>query len=80
MAPAATNRYDNPVQRRSISTLSEVQKLELLIGFQRLQQLRTDNPYSFWAIGGFHGLPYVKSEGWGGWCNHGNVLFPTWHR
>ena len=84
MGPAATNRYDNPVIRRSISDLSDVQKLEFLIGFQRLQQLPTNNPYSFWAIAGFHGRPYVTSPDGSevgiGWCNHRNVLFPTWHR
>ena len=81
MGPAATNRYDNPVIRRSISDLSDVQKLEFLIGFQRLQQLPTNNPYSFWAIAGFHGRPYVTSPDGSevgiGWCNHRNVLFPT---
>ncbi|KAJ7264514.1 tyrosinase [Mycena haematopus] len=45
---------------------------------------------SFFSIGGIHGLPYqewdgsgdqpVDSEAWGGYCTHGNVLFPTWHR
>jgi tyrosinase len=46
---------------------------------------------SQFGIGGIHGLPYVQWEGsggnrpvqgsqWGGYCTHGNVLFPTWHR
>jgi len=44
---------------------------------------------SFFQVGGIHGLPYVvwdsatgdpsKSE-WGGYCTHGSVVFPTWHR
>eukprot|EP00565_Helicotheca_tamesis_P006195 CAMPEP_0185724442 /NCGR_PEP_ID=MMETSP1171-20130828/924_1 /TAXON_ID=374046 /ORGANISM="Helicotheca tamensis, Strain CCMP826" /LENGTH=556 /DNA_ID=CAMNT_0028392293 /DNA_START=25 /DNA_END=1695 /DNA_ORIENTATION=- len=39
----------------------------------------------FFAIGGFHGEPFVGAGAidtnyWGGYCNHGNVLFPTWHR
>ncbi|KAF8500857.1 photo-regulated tyrosinase [Russula emetica] len=49
------------------------------------------NPLSQFGIGGIHGLPYVQWEGsggtrpvqgsqWGGYCTHGNVLFPTWHR
>ncbi|OCL09102.1 putative tyrosinase [Glonium stellatum] len=43
------------------------------------------DPKSFFAIAGFHGEPF-RGEGatdpkwWGGYCNHGNVLFPTWHR
>jgi tyrosinase len=49
------------------------------------------NPLSHFSIGGIHGLPYVSWEGaggnrpvqgsrWNGYCTHGNVLFPTWHR
>jgi tyrosinase len=35
--------------------------------------------------GGFHGAPF-RGEGedniafWGGYCQHGNILFPVWHR
>jgi len=46
---------------------------------------------SHFSIAGIHGLPYVQWEGagsnhqvqgsqWGGYCTHGSVLFPTWHR
>ncbi|KAJ7674241.1 tyrosinase [Mycena rosella] len=45
---------------------------------------------SFFSIAGIHGLPYQKWDGsgdqpvdpaaWEGYCTHGNVLFPTWHR
>ena len=44
---------------------------------------------SFFGVGGIHGLPYVPWDGsgseppkgsWGGYCTHGSVLFPTWHR
>ncbi|KAF9252472.1 Di-copper centre-containing protein, partial [Marasmius fiardii PR-910] len=45
---------------------------------------------SFFQIGGIHGLPYVSWDGsgaraadrsgWEGYCTHGDVLFPTWHR
>ncbi|KAI0270015.1 photo-regulated tyrosinase [Gloeopeniophorella convolvens] len=49
------------------------------------------DPISFFQIGGIHGLPYTQWEGagsthpvkgsqWGGYCTHGSVLFPTWHR
>ncbi|KAH9988351.1 hypothetical protein BJV77DRAFT_1061440 [Russula vinacea] len=42
------------------------------------------NPLSHFSIGGIHGLPYVSWEGagsrWNGYCTHGSVLFPTWHR
>ncbi|KAF5372536.1 hypothetical protein D9758_005295 [Tetrapyrgos nigripes] len=45
---------------------------------------------SFFQIGGIHGLPYVSWDGsgaqpidrngWEGYCTHGDVLFPTFHR
>ncbi|KAN0140456.1 Common central domain of tyrosinase domain containing protein [Lactarius tabidus] len=49
------------------------------------------NSTSHFSIGGIHGLPYAEWEGsggaqpvkgsqWGGYCTHGCVLFPTWHR
>ena len=37
-------------------------------------------------IGGYHGEPFRgagTTDGqtwWGGYCEHGTVLFPTWHR
>lgn len=48
-----------------------------------------DPDNSFFILGGYHGEPFAKrADGyypsdkvyWGGFCNHGNVLFPTWHR
>lgn len=47
--------------------------------------LDPDDPNSFFRIGGYHGEPF-RGAGWGdgtfwgGYCNHGNVLFPIWHR
>ena len=46
------------------------------------------NAISFFQIGGIHGLPYLAWDGAGeddpaeqaGYCTHGSVLFPTWHR
>ncbi|KDN33296.1 hypothetical protein RSAG8_13613, partial [Rhizoctonia solani AG-8 WAC10335] len=47
---------------------------------------------SFQQIGGIHGMPYVPWLGdpdearqtdrgpWLGYCNHGSILFPNWHR
>jgi len=46
---------------------------------------------SYFGISGIHGRPYVQWEGaggnqpvpeadFGGYCVHGSVLFPTWHR
>ncbi|KAF8271967.1 tyrosinase [Lactarius quietus] len=46
---------------------------------------------SHFSIAGIHGLPYTPWQGaggphavegsqWGGYCTHGSVLFPCWHR
>jgi tyrosinase len=48
-------------------------------------ELGHTDPNSFFNIGGLHGEPfrgagYGSAAWWGGWCNHGNILFPTWHR
>lgn len=50
-----------------------------------IKELPADDPNSFFMIGGYHGEPFRgagwgNSSYWGGYCNHGNVLFPTWHR
>jgi len=62
-----------------------VQALTALFGTSQ------DESLSFFSIGGIHGLPFVPWEGAGGnepvpgsdffgYCTHGQVLFPTWHR
>ncbi|XP_064628047.1 uncharacterized protein LOC135487855 [Lineus longissimus] len=58
-----------------------------LRAWKLITALPTDNPNSFWNIAGFHGAPFVPPKTplpdlkyWGGWCQHNNVLFPTWHR
>ncbi|KAF8427705.1 putative tyrosinase [Tirmania nivea] len=61
-------------------------ELETLIrAFRGIQALPPDDENSFFHIAGYHGQPFrgkgaKDSEWWGGYCNHGNVLFPTWHR
>jgi tyrosinase len=45
---------------------------------------------SHYQIGGIHGFPFtpwensgpspVNDDGWDGYCTHGSVLFPSWHR
>jgi len=60
--------------------------LETVIrAWKGIQELPPDDPNSFFVIGGYHGEPFRgagwgNSSYWGGYCNHGNVLFPTWHR
>ena len=58
---------------------------DLMRAWKGIKELPPENEHSFFKLGGFHGEPFVgagwgNSAYWGGWCNHGNVLFPTWHR
>ncbi|KAJ6502787.1 tyrosinase [Mycena vitilis] len=57
---------------------------------QHMYAQKQEDVDSFFAIAGIHGLPYqpwdgsgakpVDPQGWEGYCTHGNVLFPTFHR
>jgi len=60
-------------------------------GFNAIKAKNPDDPGSFYQIGGIHGLPYKRYSGdpiegeaketaWKGYCHHGSILFPTWHR
>ncbi|KAI8635668.1 tyrosinase [Xylariaceae sp. FL1651] len=58
---------------------------KLLWAFHVIQTTDTNERDSFFRIAGFHGMPFRGAgwgnpSWWGGYCNHGNVLFPTWHR
>ena len=58
---------------------------DLMRAWQGIKALPPDDPRSFYVLGGYHGEPFRgagwgNSSYWGGYCNHGNVLFPTWHR
>ncbi len=82
-------------QRMSVRELmkpeNKKKKNAFLRAWKLIKELPPSNPNSFWAIAGFHGMPlkdprYPKGSGqhpkypWGGWCQHANVLFPSWHR
>jgi len=55
-----------------------------------MQQAGQNQAASHFQIGGIHGQPYVEWDGsggpqsqsgeWEGYCHHGTVTFPTWHR
>ena len=50
-----------------------------------IKELPYNDFNSFFLIGGYHGEPFRgagwgNASFWGGYCNHGNVLFLTWHR
>jgi tyrosinase len=58
---------------------------DLIRAFKGIQELPPDDFNSFFVIGGYHGEPFrgagwENPSWWGGYCNHGNVFFPTWHR
>lgn len=76
-------------------SLSDVQKdydngnkapLESLMrAWKGIKDLPPQDPNSFFCLGGFHGEPFrgagaTSSTWWGGYCQHGTVLFPSWHR
>ena len=58
----------------------------LMTAWKGIQDLDSNDPNSFFVIGGYHGEPFRgagTTDGqtwWGGYCEHGTVLFPTWHR
>lgn len=58
---------------------------KLVTAWAYIKSLPADDPNSFFVLGGYHGEPFsgegaTNQEWWGGYCNHANVLFPTWHR
>jgi tyrosinase len=58
---------------------------DLIRAWKGIQELPSTDPNSFFIIAGYHGEPFRgagwgNASWWGGYCNHGNVLFPTWHR
>lgn len=57
----------------------------LIRAFRGIKELDPFNFNSFFEIAGYHGEPFrgkgeTDPKWWGGYCNHANVLFPTWHR
>lgn len=85
-------KRSGPRVRRSIQELQadyengRTKPLEdLMRAWKGIKDLPPEDPNSFFMLGGFHGEPFRgggwgSSVYWGGWCNHGNILFPTWHR
>lgn len=58
---------------------------DLMRAWKGIKELPYTDLKSFFKLGGYHGEPFRgagwgSSAYWGGYCNHGNVLFPTWHR
>lgn len=69
--------FDNKTDTKTLENL--------MTAWAGIQKRDASDPNSFFALAGIHGEPFRgagfgSSAWWGGWCNHGNVLFPTWHR
>lgn len=100
IASAPTAGPGSVFPRLNILTMLEPQhKMEFDLLVQSLiaiENMSPEDPRSFFAIAGIHGLPYeaynsstapdfnwtpeLAQPQWGGYCHHGDVLFPTWHR
>lgn len=58
---------------------------DLWRAWAHIKALPAGDSRSFFTLAGYHGEPF-RGPGntdplyWGGYCHHGNVLFPTWHR
>jgi tyrosinase len=80
--------------RRSLTELQDEYKHghkkaleDLMRAWKGIKELPPDDLRSFFILGGYHGEPF-RGAGWGigepffwgGYCHHGNVLFPVWHR
>lgn len=80
---------DIPI-RKNINHLTDEETDDLVEAFHLLQAkgpgtAEAPEENSFYVIAGYHGQPfrgagYGNKDWWGGFCHHGNVLFPTWHR
>ena len=66
-------------------------KNDFLKAWKIIQELPPSNPNSYWSIATYHGMPFkgrkvsplnpsLEIPVWGGYCQHANALFPTWHR
>ena len=58
---------------------------DLITAWAGIQALDPSEDNSFFKIAGYHGMPFRGAgwgnlQWWGGYCHHGNCLFPTWHR
>lgn len=58
---------------------------KLIKAWKGIKELPYNDKKSFFMLGGYHGEPFEgphkdDPKYWGGYCNHANVLFPTWHR
>lgn len=69
-------------------------KNDFLKAWRELKKKSPDDDDSFWSIASYHGMPFKarqvdpkvippnedNNSAWNGYCQHANILFPTWHR
>ncbi|ESO88681.1 hypothetical protein LOTGIDRAFT_234481 [Lottia gigantea] len=86
----ATSEYRVRYSLRELEDLPK-KKNDFLKAWKLVKDLPPSNPNSFWSIASYHGMPFKDrmvepkdlqspTEAWSGYCQHSNVLFPTWHR
>lgn len=73
------------IVRKNVRDLTKKEQDDLIRAFVGVQSAKSTDEDSFFVIAGYHGEPFRGAgwgnpQWWGGYCNHGNVLFPTWHR
>ncbi|KAI9840552.1 MAG: hypothetical protein M1837_001532 [Sclerophora amabilis] len=56
-----------------------------ILALQKLQDEPQGNQLSYYQLSGIHGRPYIPWDGvngefGGGYCTHGSIIFPPWHR
>lgn len=71
--------------RKDVQKLSQLERDDLIRAFNAIQSLPPEDENSFFYIASYHGAPfrgpgYSNRNWWGGYCAHGNIVFPTWHR
>ncbi|KAF4635965.1 hypothetical protein G7Y89_g2127 [Cudoniella acicularis] len=78
-----------PARRNILDLQNDVPAWSLYI--QALTSMQNENEtsqLSYFQIAGIHGRPFISWDnvgstsvsGWGGYCTHSSVLFPSWHR
>ncbi|QRV97160.1 tyrosinase [Ceratobasidium sp. AG-Ba] len=96
VTPIKSKTFIPPPLRQDICDLKENDKHQFTLYIKALEKIMQPGfqpeAASFQGIGGIHGMPYspwsgdpdeVRQTARGpflGYCNHGSILFPTWHR
>ena len=85
-APAAPNLRRSLTDVQADYDAGNKSELEnLMRAWKGIKEVDPSDLNAFFMLGGFHGEPFrgdgeTNGAWWGGYCQHGTVLFPTWHR